>query len=337
MVAVDLKGVHKVRSGGRDYYYAWRGGPRITGEPGTPEFLASFAELKNPLASADRRKVSTWVSLYQDSDDFKGLAPTTKRVWLPWLDHIKDEFGALSIRQFDRPTIRVDIRKWREKWRSTPRAADTGKQVLSRVLSHAVAEGALIVNPCAGIPNLYDSNRADIIWSPEDLARLLTHASIEVGYVARLASLTGLRQGDLLKLSWSHVGKHAIEIKTGKSKRRRTATVPLTAEIKALLDTIPKRSTRVLTTSAGRPWRGFSSSWNDTMIRAELDERDLHFHDLRGTAATNWFRAGFSIREIAEIMAWSEDKVERLINRYVKRDEILLDRIRRMESFTRGG
>ncbi len=67
------------------------------------------------------------------------------------------------------------------------------------------------------------------------------------------------------------------------------------------------------------------------MHRAGLAERDLHFHDTRGTAATNFYRAGLSPREITEILGWSEDKVERLIDRYVKRDEILRDRIRRME------
>ena len=26
----------------RTYYYAWRGGPRLEGEPGSPEFVASY-------------------------------------------------------------------------------------------------------------------------------------------------------------------------------------------------------------------------------------------------------------------------------------------------------
>jgi hypothetical protein len=26
----------------RTYYYAWRGGPRLEGEPGTPDFVASY-------------------------------------------------------------------------------------------------------------------------------------------------------------------------------------------------------------------------------------------------------------------------------------------------------
>ena len=42
MVEVALKGVFKVKAKGRVYYYAWRGGPRLTGEPGSPEFVSSL-------------------------------------------------------------------------------------------------------------------------------------------------------------------------------------------------------------------------------------------------------------------------------------------------------
>jgi hypothetical protein len=59
------------------------------------------------------------------------------------------------------------------------------------------------------------------------------------------------------------------------------------------------------------------------------------FHDLRGTAATKLFRADLNLREIAEIMGWSEERVGRLIDRYVKRDEILRNRIRRIEKAER--
>ena len=44
MVKVELKGVAKVTAKGRAYWYAWRGGPRLSGEPGSPEFIASYNE-----------------------------------------------------------------------------------------------------------------------------------------------------------------------------------------------------------------------------------------------------------------------------------------------------
>ncbi len=331
------KGVHKVRARGRTYYYAWRGGPRIEAEPGTTDFFDEIARHKNPLTGLDRRKFSAWITLYRASDDFRGLAEQTRRVWAPWFDHIRDEFGELRTLHFDRPAIRKLIKAWRNRWKETPRAADMGKQVLSRILSFAVEEGALMSNPCLGLSNLYSANRAEIIWTAEDLETLRAHASKEIYDAAQLAALTGLRQGDLLKLTWSHVKGNVIEIKTGKSRERRTASVPITSRLRAALDAIPRRSTSVLTNTEGRPWRGgFGMSWNKVMHRSGLNTKGLHFHDLRGTAATNLFRAGLTMREISTIMAWSDDKVERLIDRYVKKDEIILDRIRRLDAAETG-
>jgi hypothetical protein len=48
-------------------------------------------------------------------------------------------------------------------------------------------------------------------------------------------------------------------------------------------------------------------------------ERNLHFHDLRGTAVTRFYVAGLSERVIAEIMAWEEEHVAKIIRRYVGR------------------
>jgi integrase len=51
-----------------------------------------------------------------------------------------------------------------------------------------------------------------------------------------------------------------------------------------------------------------------------MDDRDLHFHDLRGTAATRFYIAGLSVRVVAEIMGWEEEYVEKIIRRYVGRN-----------------
>ncbi len=57
---------------------------------------------------------------------------------------------------------------------------------------------------------------------------------------------------------------------------------------------------------------------------------DLHFHDLPGTAATRFYIAGLSIRVIAEILAWSEDQVEKIIRRYVARGAATKEAIRQL-------
>jgi integrase len=114
----------------------------------------------------------------------------------------------------------------------------------------------------------------------------------------------------------------AIVFATGKSRGRREAIIPLYGALRDVLNRIPKRSPIVLTNTQARPWTadGFKSSFSTAKQRAKID-KDVHFHDLRGTAATKFYIAGLSTRVIAEILAWSEDQdqVERIIRRYVDR------------------
>lgn len=326
-----LKGLFKVKAKGKIYYYAYRGGPRIDAKFGTNAFLQEFIDARAP-ANYDKSKVGAWVGLYRASDDYEKLAPTTKKNWGPLLDNIKQHFGEYPVRFFNRPDIRQDIKQWRNRWRATPRMADLAKQVLSRLCSFMVEEGLLATNPCEGISNLYSNNRSDIIWTDEDLTALKAVASPEIYSAAILAAYTGLRQGDLLRLTWGRVGDLCIDLKTSKSRGRRSALIPLYKDLRDVLGTIPKRATTVLTNTHGRPWRGgFGSSWAEACDRAGLGERDLHFHDLRGTAATKFYSAEFSSREIADILGWSPERVEQLLDRYVRRSELLLARIHRLD------
>ena len=342
---VDLKSVYRVRSKGRTYLYAWKGkgAPRLYAEPGSDAFVEELQAALAGRKQGDSSKLSGLVARYRGSDDYRNLAVSTQKNWARWLDRIEGHFGELSIRQFDRPQIRIDIRRWRDRYKETPRGADYGLQVLSRLMSFAMAEGLVSVNPCGDIPHLYRNDRSDLIWSDADLARVVAVASPEVGWAARLAALTGIREADLLRLSWSHVGELAIEFRTSKSGGRRVALIPIYAELRALLAEIPKRATTVLTNTRKRPWSGgagFWSSWKDAVdlavkaadpeAKARLGE--LHFHDLRGTAATKLYLAGLSLREIAEVLGWSEDRVERLVDRYVKRDELIRGRIRKLDA-----
>jgi integrase len=332
MVKVDLKGIAKVTAKGRTYHYAWRGGPRLKGEPGSPEFIASFNAAVEDRRTPDQNRFRALVTAYKASTDYKALADTTKRNWSTWLDRIGEYFGDLRIAQFDRPEkIRPVLRRWRAQWADRPRTADYGMQVISRVLSHAVDPlGKIAGNPCEGIKQLYRSDRREIIWTDSDIAQLKAGSTgkkkprpcpIEIIHAVDLAATTGLRLSDLLRLSWSHVGEDAITITTGKSKHRREAIIPLYDELRDVLARIPKRSTTILTNSRGHPWKanGFGAAFNRAKIAAGMSERDLHFHDVRGTAATKFYVAGMSERVIAEIMSWEEEYVARIIRRYVGR------------------
>jgi integrase len=341
MVKVDLKGVFKTWGKGRPYYYAWRGGPPLKGEPGTPEFLASYHEAHANHRAPDQSRFHSLVVAYKSSDDYKRLADSTKRQWAPWLDRIDDHFGELRIRQFDRPEkIRPIIRRWRNRYSDHPRTADYGLQVLSRVVSYSIDPlGRISINPCEGIKQLYTGDRSEVIWTDSDIADLKRTCTSEIAYAVDLASYSGLRLGDLLRLSWSHVGENEIIVRTGKSNHRREAIIPLYNALREVLASIPKRSTSILTNSRHAPWTtdGFGTAFNRAKKRAGIFDRDLHFHDLRGTAATRFYVAGLSERQIAEIMGWEEDYVARVIRRYVGRfaaTKAMIEKLNRAERRT---
>jgi len=99
----------------------------------------------------------------------------------------------------------------------------------------------------------------------------------------------------------------------------------------------------VLVNTSGQPWgTGFDASLqkaydaalellDDEAERAAFDE--LHFHDLRGTAATTFYAAGITDpAEIAEIMAWSPKAVEQLLRKYVLKNAITKARIARLNA-----
>src|SRR5579863_868904 len=93
MVKIELKGTAKVTSKGRTYYYAWRGGPRLEGEPGSPAFIASYQEAHCNRISPDGSRFRDLIALYRASPVYSALADSTRRNWAPWLDRLTDYFG----------------------------------------------------------------------------------------------------------------------------------------------------------------------------------------------------------------------------------------------------
>jgi integrase len=308
----------------------------LRGEPGSPEFIAGYNEAIEARRLPEPGRFRALVTLYRASADYQKLADSTKRNWAPWLDRIAHYFGSLSIAQFDRPEkIRPIIRQWRNRYANKPRTADVAMQVLSRVCSYAVDPlGKIAGNPCIGIKTLYSNDRSEIIWTDANITSIKKVCSAEVAHAIDLAAATGLRRGDLLRLAWSHVGDDAISITTGKSQHRRAAIIPLYDGLRDVLARIPKRSTTILTNSKGRPWTndGFGTMFNNAKRAAGVAH--LHFHDLRGTAATRFYTAGLPERVIAEIMGWEESSVAKIIRKYVDRSAATKAIIRQLNKRT---
>jgi integrase len=333
---VHLKGVHSVRMRLADgtvavYHYAWRGGPRLTGTPGSPEFVHSFHE-----AHATRKRPApgclfTLIVEFRSSAEYLGLALSTRRAYTAYLREIEIEFGDMPLRAIENPKARGEFKRWRDGMAATPRKADYAWTTLARVLSVAKDRGRIASNPCERGGRLYAADRADKIWTEADVARLLAMASPEMELALMLALWTGQRQGDLLALPWSaYDGSH---IRLRQSKTGAAVVVRVGEPLKKLLDEAPKRSPSVLTNRSGVPWTsdGFRASWRKLCAKAKIE--GLTFHDLRGSAVTRLALAGAPAPEIASVTGHSLSDVASILDRHYLGDRATLaeNAIRRLE------
>jgi integrase len=335
-VRTELKGIHSVKKRlvtgqTRTYYYAWRGGPRIEAEPGTPQFIRLYSEAHAEREAPAPRSLLTLVAEFKASAEFQTKRPSSKRAYLSYLKLIEAEFGDMPIDALADPKVRGEFKEWRDRMAATPRKADYAWTTLARVLSVAKDRGRIAVNPCERGGRLYKAERSDKIWTEADIARLMAVGGERMTDALLLALWTGQRQGDLLRLPWSAYDGMHIRLQQGKNGRR--LKIPIGTLLRDRLDQAKRMSAMILTNAYGKPWTsdGFRTSWAKACAKAGISE--LTFHDLRGSAVTRLAIASCSVPEIAAITGHSLKDVEDILDQhYLNRDQALAETaIRKLE------
>jgi integrase len=358
-----IKGVHFVSSKKpgcpiRWYIYAWRGGPRIQTAVGGPKPKLSpkaLLALTQALSDRDRPRTATLADLirrWRQSPEWKALSPGTQKTWGSAANAIETKWGGTPISVWSDPRMVRKVVQWRDSRAATPRAADNGILVLRTILNFARLRGEVPINAAEGVPGIYHgSNRADIIWTDEDIEAFVNKAhELKQDHIAdgaRLAALTGLRRQDLVTLTWDQVGETTIQKKALKSsrRRRRMVVLPKLPALNALLKELKTRPRKadvetVLVNSCGRPWSGdgFGGSFNRIRDAAGIvhvdpetgEIRRKHLHDLRGTFASKLMLEAskqgkpLTNQEIADLMGWSPDQIDGIRRTYVDQDKIVV-------------
>jgi integrase len=351
-VRIKLKGINKVTkrlADGRKvtYYYAWKGGPRLDGKPGTPEFVASYNSAISTKVKPSCERLSWVFDAYENSSDFKNLAERTRKDYRKHLRAISAEYGDFPVAALSDRRTRGEFLAWRDRLASSSRrGADYRFSVFARTLSWAADRGLTTTNPLERPGRLYRSKRVDSVWTDADEANFISKAPSHLHLALLLALWTGQRQGDLLRLTWN--AYDGAWIKFHQSKTGARIKIRVGAPLKAALDAeIDRRQTlsakrgtdavTILITENGTPWTesGFRASWRKACIKAGIS--DVTFHDLRGTAVTRLAMAECTEAEIAAITGHSLRDVGAILDaHYLKRDPKLAESaIRKLETRTK--
>ena len=328
---VHLKGINshtaKLADGTtKTYWYAWKGGPRLQGEPGTPEFIASYNAAAAQKIKAPAGLLFSLLQAFQASEDFRQLAPRTRDDYKRIIQkEIEPEYSDFPLSALTDKRTRGIFMEWRDKLAlKSRRQADYTWTVLARVLSWSKNRGKITVNPCERGGRIYSGSRAENVWSADQEAAFLKSAPEHLHLPLLLALWTGQRQGDLLRLPWSAYSGTQIRLRQSKTGAR--VVIPVGTPLKAALDAAAKRSPIILTTIDGKPWTaaGFRASWGKAC--AKVGVSGVTFNDLHGTAVTRLALAECTEAEIATITGHSLRDVRSILDaHYLHRDPALAE------------
>jgi integrase len=310
------------------YWYAFKGGPRLPGAFGSPEFVQAYVDATRAKKEPPAGVIFSLLAGYQASQDFKNLAPRTRADYIKLIKVIETEFGDFPIAYMaDRRTKGIFL-AWRDRLAErSPRQADYAFTVLARVLSWSLKRGLIDANPCEKPGRIYRGTRIEKVWTDDDERAFLLIAQRQFHLPLQIALWTGQRQGDILALTWRQYDGEKIRLQQGKTGAR--VAIPVGQQLAAILDKLKADRgagpfDRICLNSRGEPWTeaGFSSAFGKQSDLAGVV--GLTFHDTRGTAVTRLMVAGATVPETATFTGHSLRDVSTILDaHYLSRDPAL--------------
>jgi integrase len=339
---VRLKGIHSSRKRLADgtvktYFYAWKNGPPLPGEPGTPAFMAAYNAAVSAKVGLSSGTLISVLTKYQQSSAWSDLADRTRKDYAKHIAIIGRKFGDFPLSGLEDRRTRGILLAWRDALAlASKRQADYTFSVFALVPAWALDRGLVTKNPLERRGRTYKGSRVDFIWSDEQVQSFLANAPKQLHLPMLLARWTGQRQGDLLRLPWSAYDGKVIRLR--QSKTDVSVVIPVAKPLKAALDEAKRcrTGTIILTNTEGHPWNAdvFGAAWRKACKAAGIE--GLTFHDLRGTAATRMAIAGATEPEIASVTGHTLRDIRRVLDAHYlhRHPELAESAIRKLE---RGG
>lgn len=236
----------------------------------------------------------------------------------------KKELGDYALSRIT-PSLLADCRDklLLERIRKKPRTPATVNRYLasfSAVLTLAVREWEwLSENPMRKIKKLKEPNGRIRFLGSDEIERLLASckrsSNPQLYLVVILALGTGMRQGEILNLTWSDLDFERRKAVLHKTKNHERRIVPVPSHIWPLLEkhkaTQSKSTVFVFHSPDGKTPYKVRRSWECAVQRAGI--HDFRFHDLRHTAASYLAMQKVPTQAIAAILG---HKTLAMVKRY---------------------
>lgn len=252
------------------------------------------------------------------------LAPVTAATYSTLVKtHIIPVIGHLKLRDLKPLHIEAVKAKVIAAGRSQKSALNVHR-LLNAVLKQAVLWQLLSRNPADGVQAPRPRRFIPHMPTPEELHKLINVADqTPYGPVARLAALTGARQGELLTLKWRDVDWTEQRLTVSGTKTVASARIvdlgdsaiaglraQRQAEKEKRLALGPGANcgsddATIFTNAVGKPMDagGLKRTWKRILRDAEVGH--VRFHDLRHASATYMLQAGVPVKMVSERLGHS--------------------------------
>ena len=282
-------------------------------------------------AEPSKMKVSQWLDEWLASYTMN-IKPATRSAYEEHIRvHIKPSLGDIPLKQLSTRDIQQLYTNLLKERELSPKTVRNIHGVLHRTLEQAKLLGYIRVNPAdAAVTPRVEKKQVETL-DAEDIGKFLAAIrGTKYEYPLFVAVFTGLRQGELLGLTWDCVDfehgmllinkqhnrvKGDTEFRFASLKNDKARVLTVADEVIDVLKLQKQRQESwaaalgngwenpdnlVFTTEFGRYINNKILYQNFKRIAKKLGKPDLRFHDLRHTYAVNSLRAGDDIKTVQE-------------------------------------
>jgi len=318
------RGVHRVVSRGREYFYYQTGrgtdhvGERIKlpNDPQSPEFWVAVRQAQGIVGSVPTDTIGALIDAYEAAWPGlpRKLADSTKEQYRRSLRVVRKAWGDLQADSLRPSHVQALIEKIGAE---TPGRANNVLDAMRAMCRWACGPRELLGrDPTHGVAH-FEQGEGHKPWTPEQLAFADKNFTGMLRRAYVLGRYTGQRISDLVRLGWTDIDEGGFNLRQKKTGVR--PWCPIFPELEAEMAKWEKRPGPFLLQDSGKPFTT-NGLWKklDKVREDNPEFGDAVWHGLRANAVIRLRQSGRTSMEISDAIGMSVPMVERY-SRYADR------------------